>query len=67
MGYNIGPTISVKGEEEYNASLKQIRQNMKYIKAEANNLTAAYDKNDKSVEAVTARVEGLKKAQEEQK
>ena len=67
MGYNIGPTISVKGEEEYNASIKQIRQNMKYIKAEANNLTAAYDKNDKSVEAVTARVEGLKKAQEEQK
>ena len=67
MGYNIGPTISVKGEEEYNASLKQIRQNMKYIKAEANNLTAAYDKNDKSVAAVTARVEGLKKAQEEQK
>lgn len=67
MGYNIGPTISVKGEEEYNASLKQIRQNMKYIKAEANNLTAAYDKNDKSIEAVTARVEGLKKAQEEQK
>ena len=67
MGYNIGPTISVKGEEEYNASLKQIRQNMKYIKAEANNLTAAYDKNDKSIAAVTARVEGLKKAQEEQK
>ena len=67
MGYNIGPTISVKGEEEYNASIKQIRQNMKNIKAEANNLTAAYDKNDKSVEAVTARVEGLKKAQEEQK
>ena len=67
MGYNIGPTISVKGEEEYNASLKQIRQNMKYIKAEANNLTAAYDKNDKTIEAVTARVEGLKKAQEEQK
>lgn len=66
MGYNIGPTIAIKGEQEYQRAMNAVRQNMKYIKAEAATLTSEYNKNDKSVESLTAANKGLRMAQEQQ-
>lgn len=63
MGYNIGPTIAVKGEKEYASAMKNIKQQMGYVKAEAGAMTSAYSANDKSVAALTSRINGLKQAQ----
>lgn len=62
MGYNIGPTISVKGEKEYMNAMKNIRSEMKQVKAAAEASTSAYSKNDKSIEALTTRNKALKNA-----
>ena len=62
MGYNIGPTISVNGEKEYMNAMKNIRSEMKQVKAAADAATSAYSKNDKSIEALTTRNNELKKA-----
>ena len=35
VGYNIGPTIAVKGEKEYATAMKNIRAEMKQVKAAA--------------------------------
>ena len=51
MGYNIGPTIAVNGEKEYMDAMKDIRSEMKQVKAAAEAATSAYSKNDKSIEA----------------
>lgn len=62
MGYNIGPTIAVKGEKEYMNAMKNIRSEMKQVKAAAEASTSAYSKNDKSIEALTTRNKALKSA-----
>lgn len=62
MGYNIGPTIAINGEREYNEAMKNIRQEMKYLSAEADAVTSAYDKNDKSIDALTANNKEMRKA-----
>lgn len=66
MGYNIGPTIAVNGEKEYMNAMKNIRSEMKQVKAAADAATSAYSKNDKSIEALTTRNNELKKAYEVQ-
>lgn len=60
--YNIGPTIAINGEREYNEAMKNIRQEMKYLSAEADAVTSAYDKNDKSIKALTANNKEMRKA-----
>lgn len=67
MGYNIGPTIAVNGEKEYMDAMKNIRSEMKQVKAAAEAATSAYSKNDKSIEALTTRNNELQKAYEVQK
>lgn len=62
MGYNIGPTIAIKGEKEYMNAMKNIRSEMKQVKAAAEASTSAYSKNDKSIEALTTRNKALKSA-----
>ena len=62
MGYNIGPTISVNGEKEYMNAMKNIRSEMKQVKAAAEAATSAYSANDKSIEALTTRNDALNKA-----
>jgi hypothetical protein len=62
MGYNIGPTIAINGEREYNEAMKNIRREMKYLSAEADAVTSAYDKNDKSIDALTANNKEMRKA-----
>ncbi len=67
MPFLIGPTIAVSGEKEYNIAMRNIRDSMKYVSAEAALATSEFSKNDKSVEALTARNEGLKKSLDIQK
>lgn len=31
MGYNIGPTIAVKGDKEYSSALKSIKDGMRLV------------------------------------
>lgn len=62
MAYNIGPVLSVKGEQEYGRAMKAVRETMKYVKAEAAAATSVYDKNEKSVDALTTTNSNLKKA-----
>lgn len=52
MGYNIGPTIAVKGESEYGQALAKIKANMRLISSEAAVMTAEFGKNEKSVGAL---------------
>lgn len=62
MGYNIGPTIAVKGESEYNAAIKKISTNMKLVASEAGRMTAEFGKNNTSTEALRQKGENLNKA-----
>ena len=62
MGYNIGPTIAVKGEKEYATAMKNIRAEMKQVKAAAEAATSAYSANDRSIKALVTRNNELKKA-----
>lgn len=62
MAFNIGAIVTVGGEREFNAAMAGMRQNMKYVSAEANAAMSAFGKNEKSVESLTARNNELKKA-----
>ncbi|PKM39047.1 MAG: hypothetical protein CVV04_12035 [Firmicutes bacterium HGW-Firmicutes-9] len=67
MGFNIGPTISVKGEAEYISAMKNIKANMKLIASEANVMTANFKGNESSVQALTAKGKVLNEALKTQK
>lgn len=67
MAFNIGPTISVKGEKEYQKAMADIRQNMKYVTAEMAKTTSEFGKNDKSVQALTSKNQVLQKVLDQQK
>lgn len=62
MAFNIGPTIAVKGEKEYMSAMKNIRSEMKQVKAAAEAATSAYSANDRSIKALVTRNSELKKA-----
>ena len=67
MSYNIGAIISIGGDKEYQRALQGIRSAMTYVKAEANAVTSAFDKNDKSIGALTAKNKSLGAALDLQK
>lgn len=54
MAYDIGPVIGIEGEKEFRNSIAQINTTMKTLNTEMNAVTSAFDKNDKSEEALTA-------------
>jgi phage-related minor tail protein len=62
MAFNIGPTLSVGGEKEYTRAMASIRESMKYVKAEAAKVTSEFDKNERTVESLTAQNKGLEKS-----
>ena len=62
MAFNIGAVVSVQGEAAYQKAMQGIRQSMTYVRAEANNISSAYSRNDKSAEALTARNKSLSSA-----
>ena len=67
MGYNIGPTIAVKGEKDYTSALRSIKDNMKLVASEAAIMTAQFGKNNASVTALKAKNDVLNRAMIEQK
>ena len=67
MGFTIGPTLAISGEAEYTAAMKRVRESMQYVKAEANAAISVFNKNEKSVESLTAQINSSKKAFDVQK
>jgi hypothetical protein len=67
VGFNIGPTIAVKGDKEYSNALKGIKDSMRLVASEAAVMTAEFGKNNTSTAALKAKSEALNKAMAEQK
>src|SRR6056297_561383 len=67
MADNFGLKIGVEGEKEFKNALRDINRNFKVLKSEMNLVTSEFDKQDKSVEAITARNQVLNKEIDAQK
>mgnify|MGYP001314571340 CR=1 FL=1 len=63
----IGPKVIVDGETEFRNAIKNIENTMKTLNSEMKLVTSQFDKNDNSVEALTAKNTVLNKIIEEQK
>ena len=55
MADNFGLKIGVEGEKEFKKALSEINQNFKVLGSEMKLVSSQFDKNDKSVDALTAR------------
>jgi hypothetical protein len=66
VGFNIGPTIAVKGDKEYSSALKGIKDSMRLVASEAAVMTAEFGKNNSSVAALKAKNDLLNKSLSEQ-
>lgn len=53
--YDIGPTIGIQGEREYQDALKAIEQGQKTMASEMQKVAAQFAGNEKSIEALTAK------------
>lgn len=67
MGNKIGSKIELSGEKEFRQAISNINQQMKTLTSEMKLATSAFDKNDKSAEALTATNQVLYKQIEKQK
>lgn len=67
MADNFGLRIGVEGEKEFKRALSDINQSFKVLGSEMKLVSSEFDKNDKSVQAITARNETLNKAIDTQK
>ena len=67
MADNFGLKIGIEGEKEFKNALRDINQSFKVLGSEMKLVSSEFDKQDKSVAAVTARNEVLNKAIEAQK
>jgi chromosome segregation ATPase len=67
MADNFGLRIGIEGEREFKNALREINQNFKVLGSEMNLVTSQFDKQDKSLQAVTARNEVLNKEIDAQK
>jgi phage-related minor tail protein len=67
MGYDsFGLKIGIEGEREFKNALKEINQSFKVLGSEMNLVTSQFDKQDKSIQAITARNNVLNKEIEAQ-
>ena len=57
---NFGLKIGLEGEKEFKEALKDINQSFKVLGSEMNLVSSEFDKNDKSIQAITARNQVLK-------
>lgn len=64
---SIGPRIGVSGESAFKRSIREINAQLRTLDAEAKSLTATYDGQENSVEALTARQQNLTKQIEAQR
>lgn len=67
MGYDIGPKIGVDGEAEFRAQLNQITSIVKTLGTEMQVVSAQFDKQQDSEEALTAKNKVLTREIEEQR
>ncbi len=67
MADNFGLKIGVEGEKEFKKALREINQEFKVLGSEMKLVTSQFDKQDNSVQAVTARKKVLTKEIDEQK
>lgn len=67
MSYDIGPRIGIDGEAEFRKAIQNINTNIRTLGTEMLAVTSAYDANDKSAAALTARNEVLVKQIDAQK
>lgn len=61
MADNFGLKIGLEGEKEFKKSISEINQTFKVLGSEMKLVTAQFDKNDNSIEALTARQQVLGK------
>ena len=64
---SFGGAVKLQGESAYRAALRNITQNLKEVSSELKLVSSQYDKNDTSVEALTAKQNVLTHRLEEQK
>lgn len=62
-----GGAVKLTGESEYRSALKKITQNLKEVSSEMKLVSSSYDKNDKSVQALTAKQNALTQKLDQQK
>ena len=67
MADNFGLKIGLEGEKEFKKALNEINQSFKVLGSEMKLVTSQFDKNDTSVEALTAKNVVLNKQIEAQK
>ncbi len=67
MADNFGLKIGLEGEKEFKKAIADINQSFKVLGSEMNLVSSEFDKNDKSVDALTARNQVLNKEIEAQK
>ncbi len=67
MAYDIGAKIGIEGEAEFRQAIQGINTNLKTLGTEMLAVTSSFDKNDKSMEALTAQNKVLNKQIDEQK
>lgn len=64
---SFGGAVKLTGESEYRAALRNISQNLKEVSSELKLVSSQYDKNDTSIEALTAKQTALTHRLDEQK
>mgnify|MGYP000625105178 CR=1 FL=1 len=67
MAYDIGPKIGIEGEKEFRQNIQMITTRLRTLGTEMQAVTSKFDKEDKSMAAVTARKKVLSKQIDEQK
>ena len=67
MSDSFGFKLGIEGEREFKNALRDINQSFKVLGSEMNLVTSQFDKQDKSVRAITARNEVLNKEIDTQK
>ena len=67
MADDFGLKIGLEGEKEFKKALSEINQSFKVLGSEMKVVTSQFDKNDNSVQALTARNQVLNKETEAQK
>jgi phage-related minor tail protein len=64
---NFGLKIGIEGEKQFKNALREINQSFKVLGSEMNLVTSQFDKQDKSLQAITARNAVLNKEIDAQK
>ena len=67
MADNFGLKIGVEGEREFKKALREINQSFRVLGSEMKLVTSEFDKNDKSIKAITSRNAVLNKEIDAQK